>query len=101
MKKIINGKMYNTETATFVGIDSYSYPSDFNWWEEELYKKKTGEFFLYGKGGAMSRYSEACGQNSWCGGSQIVPLSTTDARLWAEKHLTADEYESIFGPAEE
>lgn len=46
MKKIINGKMYNTETAEF--IDSYEsgYPKDFAYVYEALYRKKTGEFFL-------------------------------------------------------
>ncbi len=48
MKKIINGKRYDTETAKLIGSDGYSNPSDFNYWSEDLYQKKTGEFFLYG-----------------------------------------------------
>ena len=31
MKKILNNKLYNTETAREVGYYQYSYPSDFNW----------------------------------------------------------------------
>ena len=97
MKKVINGKLYNTETAKFLGEDSYSNPSDFNYWLESLFQKRTGEFFLYGEGGPMSRYAQTTGQNEWSGGEQIQPLSVDAARQWAEQHLSADEYESIFG----
>ena len=48
MKKIINGKKYDTETATSVGEYSSNYAcSDYKYYDETLYKKKTGEFFLY------------------------------------------------------
>lgn len=102
MKQIINGKKYNTETAKEMGCwsNNYSY-GDFNYCEESLYRKKTGEYFLYGVGGAMSKYSQSCGQNTWSGGSEIMPMTESEARDWAEKHLTADEYEEIFGKVEE
>lgn len=48
MKKIINGKMYNTETAEKLTSWEHSYRSQVDWYEEMLYKKKTGEYFLYG-----------------------------------------------------
>ena len=54
MKKIINGKMYNTETAKYCGGYEFSNCGDFNYVCEELYQKKTGELFLYGEGGAMN-----------------------------------------------
>lgn len=49
-KKIINGKLYNTETATLVGRwwNKYSI-HDFKYCEESLYRKKTGEFFCMEK----------------------------------------------------
>lgn len=97
MKKIINGKKYDTETARFIGEDGFSNQRDFNHWSEELYKKRTGEFFLYGEGGPLSRYAEVTGQNEWSGGEKIIPLSYDSAREWAEKHLDADDYESVFG----
>ena len=102
MKKIINGKMYNTETASRVG-DWYSPLSmrDFGYYEEMLYKKKTGEFFLYGSGNAGSKYSESCGINARSGGERITPLTVDEAKAWAENHLDADEYIEIFGEVEE
>jgi len=57
MKKIINGKKYDTETATKLGEDCRGYRGDIDFWSEELYRKKTGEFFLYGEGGARSQYN--------------------------------------------
>ena len=47
MKKIINGKMYNTETAKYCGGYEFSNCGDFNYVCEELYQKKTGELYLY------------------------------------------------------
>ena len=102
MKKIINGKLYDTETAKLLGSDSYpGGPRDFHYWCEELYQKRTGEFFLYGEGGPMSRYAQSCGQNEWSGGEKIIPLNYKAAAEWAEEHLDADDYQKIFGEISE
>lgn len=101
MKRIINGKVYDTDKARECGSDSYSNSRDFNHWSETLYQKRTGEFFLHGSGGPMSRYAERVEQNMWSGGQQLIPLSYDKARQWAEEHLTGDEYESIFGEVSE
>ena len=102
MKKIINGKVYDTEKAKKVASWYSSYArNDFHYYEEELYQKKTGEFFLYGEGNAASPYSRSCGQNEWCGGEKIEPLTYKEAQEWAEKHLDGDEYCAIFGEPDE
>ena len=101
MKKIINGRMYNTETAKACGEWSNGYyTNDFSYCAETLYRKKTGEFFLFGEGGAMSKYSERCGDMRGYG-EQIIPLTEEAARAWAEKRLTAEEYIGVFGEPEE
>ena len=100
MNKVIKGKRYDTDTAKRLAEASYSYPSQFDWWQETLYQKRTGEFFLHGEGGANSKYAEAIGQNCWCGGEQIVPLSFSKVQEWAEIYLDGDEYEAIFGKIE-
>lgn len=102
MKKIINGKKYDTDTAKYLACGSGGgSASDFSHYAEELYIKKTGEYFLYGHGGPASKYAESCGQNSWCGGSDITPLTENSARVWAERYVSADTYEEIFGEVEE
>ena len=97
MKKIIKGKSYDTETAKNLGCYQYSNPMDFNYLREELFQKRTGEYFLYGEGGSMTTYSVSCGGNTRCGGYSILPLSEDKAKRWAENHLSAQEYEEIFG----
>lgn len=101
MKKVINGKLYDTETAREVGSDSYLYPRDFNHWVETLYVKRSGEYFLHGQGGPRSRYAVSVGQNSWEGGEKIIPLSFENARKWAEEHMDADDYAEAFGMPDE
>ena len=98
MKKIINGKLYNTDTAKRLGVYANGGSwRDFSHLEEALYQKKTGEYFLHGEGGAMTIYATPEGNNSWSGGSRIMPMTYDEAKEWAEKHLEADEYEAIFG----
>ena len=102
MKKIIKNKVYDTETAQKCGEwDNGHYTNDFAYCAETLYQKKTGEFFLHGEGNAASKYSRSCGQNEWCGGEQIIPLTYAEAQKWAEEHLDGDEYIAIFGEPEE
>lgn len=102
MKKIIKNLLYSTETAKELGSwgNNLGY-RDFGHMTETLYQKRTGEFFLHGEGGPMTKYAESAGQNTWTGGERIIPLSVESARKWAEEHLSVDEYEKIFGLPEE
>ena len=102
MKQIINGKLYNTETASYIGSNrSDCYRSDFHYFEEELYRKKTKEFFLYGEGGPASVYAEQLSTGGCIEGAKIVPLTEEEAREWVERNLDADEYIQIFEECEE
>lgn len=102
MKKVIDGAMYNTETARKLGgwSNTYNY-RDFNYCEETLYRTKSGKFFIHGEGGAMSKYAQTISSNEWSGGEKIIPCTFDDARKWAEKHLSGDEYADIFGDPED
>lgn len=101
MKKIINNKVYDTDTANKLGSYSYDSYNSLNYIRERLYRKKTGEFFLHGEGGANSKYARTVGANSWSSGETIMPLSYEDAQKWAEEKLTVEEYENVFGAVEE
>lgn len=102
MKKIIDGKKYDTETAKCVCVMTNGYYSnDFNYEREELYLKKTGEYFIYGEGGARSKYNQQCGGNSYCGGSAITPVSKERAMEFVENYGSAEEYEELFGEVDE
>lgn len=97
MKKIIGSKKYDTETAKQVGETWSAGEGSLAWTEETLYRKRSGEYFLFGEGGAMSRYAEEVGQSSWSGGERIMPLTYTEAKDWAERHMDADAYIAAFG----
>lgn len=101
MKKIINGKRYDTETAKWIAEFEEGYVSDFAYVCETLYKKRNGEYFLHGYGHAASRYAKSCGNNGWSAGECIIPLSYDEACKWAENALDADDYEKEFGMVED
>ena len=101
MKSIINGKTYNTETATELGNYRWGAYGDFNHIDESLYRTKKGRYFLAGEGGAMTHYCRSCGDNSWCGGEGITPIEEYEAREWMERHCDAEEYIAAFGEPEE
>ena len=101
MKKIINGKMFNTETAEKLGSwDNGFSGRDFQCCSESLYRTKKGVYFLAGEGGPMSKYAEPTG-NSISSGSGIEVIIEEEARQWAEEKLSAAEYEKVFGKVEE
>lgn len=100
MKKIINGKRYDTETAEEIGFwRTERSVTDFSCCEETLYRKRTGEFFLYGEGGPSSPYAHAS-YGMMGAGAAIVPLTDDEAKTWVEQKLDADTYEALF-PVEE
>ncbi len=102
MMKIIKGRKYDTATAREVG--DYANNSDyssFSHWDETLYVKRTGEYFLYGTGGPMTKYARRVDDNAWGWGEKIIPLDFDEAREWAEKHMDGEAYEAEFGAVEE
>ena len=101
MKKIINGRKYDTDTAKAIASYSNDLPcSDFRYFYETLYQKHTKEFFVYGHGGAMSKYAETC-YGSRTGGETIIPLSLDEAKEWVATYSTVEIYETIFGEVAE
>lgn len=101
MKKIINQRKYDTDTAkalatyeTDLAIKNNAY------YAATLYRKRNGEYFLYGKGNAGSPYSEMV-DGAFIPGEKITPLTVTQAKSWAQDRTDADTYEAIFGPVDE
>ena len=86
--KVINGKMYNTLTAKLLASydNGLSY-TDFDYHSSDLYRKRTGEYFLYIQDGRAN--------------CSIRPITESEAKEWAERHCDGDEYVAIFGNVEE
>lgn len=84
MKKVIDGKVFNTETSESIASASYSSCGDFHYWFEELFLSRNGQFFLYGKGGPLSRYSVDSGNNTISGSINIILLTREEALQWCQ-----------------
>lgn len=102
MRKIINNKSYDTEKAARIGSYNHGeYVTDFGYYCETLYRKRTGEYFLHGEGGPASKYAESLGNGSWQGGEKIEPMTYEAATAWAIDHLDTEDYQAEFGEVEE
>jgi hypothetical protein len=96
MKKIVDGKVYNTETAECIAEwDNGFYGNDFKRCEESLYKTKKGAYFLAGEGGPMSKYARPVG-NMTGGGDGLEPITEHEAQKWLEDRDFTKELEEYF-----
>lgn len=80
MRKIINNKVYDTDTATRIGTGGNGIT---------LCRKRTGEYFLHG---CVIRLVD-----NTPGKEMIYPVSYHVAKRWAEEHLDVDTYCGTFG----
>jgi hypothetical protein len=102
MRKIIEGKAYDTATAQHLGNWNNGLGShNFKWCVETLFRTSNGRYFLYGEGGPASRWARSLGDNSSSEGRDLRVLDEQGARQWVETHLRASDYEDIFGEAAE
>ncbi len=88
-KRIIDGKTYNTETATQIASvdnDDYSVPYEAGAY---LYQTRFGAFFLFS-------YYEGHGEDDY---EKIEPFTPDQAREWLEKNVSyrVDLIEKLFG----
>lgn len=90
MKKTIRGRTFDTDTAERLGTyrDSNCI--------EVLFRKRTGEFFIYGRGNAESDYAK-WGKTGVVGSEQIITLTPKQAQKWARLKLSAVQYNDLFG----
>lgn len=101
VKKVIGGKRYDNSTAKFIA--SYNNGlgfRDFRHFAEDLYLKRTGEFFLVGIGGPASKYYKVLSDGSLSGNDDVIPLSLSEAKEWVEKYAN-ELYEDLFDLDEE
>lgn len=104
-RKIINGTVYDINKATLIGtgadllgVDTDD-QSEINYFVEtndslvveQLYKTEDGQFFVYGKGGNMSGYSERY-VNGRGAGSDIWLIDEEEIASWAERYNLVDVY---------
>lgn len=86
MKKVIEGKRYDTEKATVIAEwKNGHYGNDFRRCKETLYVTAKGNFFLHGEGGPLSKYAEPVG-NCRTSGEDISPMKMEEAFRWCQEH---------------
>lgn len=105
MKKIIAGLRYDTEKGIAIGTHHHGcYPGcgDFSHWSATLYRTpRSGRFFLAGKGGALTWFSQSCSDGMHCGGERIVAMTNDEALEWAEQYLDTDTIDIHFADSVE
>ena len=96
MRQIIEKKVYDTETAEEIFFEKSSLSiSDFRYMEETLYRTPKGRYFIYGKGGPLSKYAKWVGDGH-TGGSKIIPLSDEQAFEFCVANGGEDIAEELF-----
>lgn len=103
MKKVLNGKLYDTEKAHLIAdVPHSNIKSSEGACEQRLYLKKNGEFFLW-LAGARSEIASNMALDSGIHDRErhIYPLSYEQARKWAESEMPADEWLELFEPEED
>ena len=93
---VINRMRYNTDTSEEVccwgnGLSS----GDFHSVDETLYRTANGRWFLAYEGGALTCYSEKCG-DMFGAGSGIRPLESHEVLEWLETHRFVEEIDKYF-----
>jgi hypothetical protein len=76
MEKRIFGRKYNTDTAKLVAFKETE-TQGVGHYAESVYRKRNGEYFFFGRGGAATQYTE-CEYGVCVGGCVIVPLDIID-----------------------
>lgn len=102
MDKRIGTVLYRTSTSHKVGTWNNGAENKLDMVEETLYRKvtNTSTYFLHGKGGARTQYARTR-KGTLIAGEDIKPLPFTEAKKWAEEHLTEDEFRREFCIAED
>ena len=101
MKRIINGEWYDSELSTLISEAIYGDPTDKDHYSEALYRNVNEVFFLAALGGVDSYYASLFSGGNLTPGSDIIPLTSSEARRWLEDHDYQEKIERLFGKQSE
>lgn len=97
MKAIIDGKRYDTDTATEVASwNTGGSMGDMNYCGETLYRTPKGNWFLYGEGGARSQYAVEDSPGWTAPGGKLIGMTADEAYNWLQEHTQTDALEQYF-----
>lgn len=96
MRRVIEKRVYDTDTALMIAEDWNGLgDNDFRSLNEELYKTKKGNYFIYGSGGPLTKYGKSRG-NQIDGSSKIILMSEQEAYKWLEEKGETEAIEEFF-----
>jgi len=79
MKKVIKGRSCDTETAMLIGTKYAGEFGQSDGYEEKLYVTKSKQYFIYGNGGADSKYPQPA-----------IELATDEqAKEWEKENINS------------
>jgi len=81
MRKLIDGKIYDTEKAEKIVSASWGDFNSFWWTQETLYRTAAGKWFFLGEGGPHSKYKIIM-HGSVGAGRTLVALCDSDVLEW-------------------
>lgn len=97
VKRIIEGNLYDTMRSTLIAESRYEGASDEEDYKEGLYRNDHGVLFLAAEGGVESFYSALLQGGKPSRGSDVIPLTASEAQRWLEDHDHIKEIQQLFG----
>jgi hypothetical protein len=98
--KIINGLLYDTETADLIcditPKEAGQSRSDFNYDDTGLYRTPGKRFFIAGEGGPTSRWSTPV-NNGLFEGNGLREITEEEAKAFVEEFASVEMYIAVFG----
>jgi len=96
MNRLITNKILDIQDARLVAEYHNNALDSAELCMEELYLKKSGGYFLYGRGGEKTQWV------AFNHGEGIKSLSVKDAQKWIKQHTNdRNKYAGLWGEAEE
>jgi len=101
MKRVINGKTYDTQTAESLcdGAANLAFV-DFRDLYEHLYRSPKGQYFVAGCGGPMTKYKQWSGRHRYGWGEGLTLVTELEAKRYVENFGTPEEFEAAFTTTE-
>ena len=97
VKRIVDGKLYDTERSTLIAESRYAGASDEEHYKEALYRNEFGVLFLAAEGGVESFYAALLQGGRPARGTDVIRLTASEACRWLEDHDHVEEIEQLFG----
>lgn len=85
MKRVMDGKAYDTATAEVVcELECSVEYGSFGWHDTALYRTQRGRFFLAGRKGGGSMWRRQVDSSTWGPGEGITAIDADEARSYME-----------------